>query len=205
MGYRAIRICLEHPDLFHVQLRAIYRASQYGVVRILLPMITSLEEVQEAKRQIETVKRELSEEGIPYGEVRLGLMIETPAAALISDRLAQEADFFSIGTNDLIQYTLAVDRQNPRLGRFYQPYHEGVLRLIRLVIKNAPEAGRPVGICGELAAVYDFTGEGTDTGMLVTFMTACCHVPFVILVSKSKGGRQYDRFTLWPALHRLFV
>ncbi len=165
MGYRAIRICLEHPDLFHVQLRAIYRASQYGVVRILLPMITSLEEVQEAKRQIETVKRELSEEGIPYGEVRLGLMIETPAAALISDRLAQEADFFSIGTNDLIQYTLAVDRQNPRLGRFYQPYHEGVLRLIRLVIKNAHEAGRPVGICGELAADLSLTEEWLRLGV----------------------------------------
>ncbi len=165
MGFRAIRICLERPQLFRTQLRAIYRASHYGAVRILLPMITSLEEVREAKCQIEIVKQELREEGVPYGKVKLGVMIETPAAALISDQLAQEVDFFSVGTNDLIQYTLAIDRQNPRLGRFYQPYHEGVLRLIRLVIKNARQAGCMVGICGELAADLNLTEEWLQLGV----------------------------------------
>lgn len=109
--------------------------------------------------------KELREEGVPYGKVKLGVMIETPAAALISDQLAQEVDFFSIGTNDLIQYTLAIDRQNPRLGRFYQPYHEGVLRLIRLVIKNARQAGCMVGICGELAADLNLTEEWLQLGV----------------------------------------
>lgn len=125
MGYRAIRICLDQQEIFRTQLRAIYRASVYGTVAVMFPMIISVEEVREIKRQIEAVKEELRQEQIPFEEIETGIMIETPAAALISDELAREVDFFSIGTNDLSQYTLAVDRQNPQLERFFD-------RIIRL-------------------------------------------------------------------------
>ena len=153
MGMRALRICLNRPEIFRVQLRALFRASAYGKLGIMFPMVTSVWEVREAKRMCEEVKRDLKHEGIPYSDdVKIGVMIETPAAAVISDRLAKEVDFFSIGTNDLTQYTLACDRQNNDLGRFYDPHHPAVLRLIKLVTENAHKNGIWVGICGELGA-----------------------------------------------------
>ncbi|MDF2941481.1 MAG: phosphoenolpyruvate--protein phosphotransferase [Herbinix sp.] len=157
LGYRAIRICLDRNDLFKTQLRAIYRASMYGKISIMFPMIISLEEVRKIKVIIEEVKKELGEEGISFAEVELGIMIETPAAALISDILAKEVDFFSIGTNDLTQYTLAIDRQNQKLDKLYDPYHPAVLRLIDVVAHNAHDNGIWVGICGELAGDLTMT------------------------------------------------
>ena len=158
MGMRALRICLNRPEIFRVQLRALFRASAYGKLGIMFPMVTSVWEVREAKRMCEEVKRDLKHEGIPYSDdVKIGVMIETPAAAVISDRLAKEVDFFSIGTNDLTQYTLACDRQNNDLGRFYNPHHPAVLRLIRMVTENAHKNGIWVGICGELGADLTLT------------------------------------------------
>ena len=158
LGYRAIRICLTRRDFFKTQLRALFRASAFGKLGIMFPMVTSVWEVREAKRMCEEVRRELKNEGIPYSEdVQIGIMIETPAAAINSDRLAKEVDFFSIGTNDLTQYTLACDRQNNDLGRFYDPHHPAVLRLIRLVTENAHKNGIWVGICGELGADLTLT------------------------------------------------
>ena len=153
MGMRALRICLTRPEIFRTQLRALFRASAYGKLGIMFPMVTSVWEVREAKKLCEEVKRDLKHEGIPYSEdVQIGIMIETPAAAINSDRLAQEVDFISLGTNDLTQYTLACDRQNNDLGRFYDPHHPAVLRLIKLVTENAHKNGIWVGICGELGA-----------------------------------------------------
>ena len=153
MGMRALRICLTRPEIFRTQLRALFRASAYGKLGIMFPMVTSVWEVREAKKLCEEVKRDLKHEGIPYSEdVQIGIMIETPAAAVNSDRLAKEVDFFSIGTNDLTQYTLACDRQNNDLGRFYDPHHPAVLRLIKLVVDNAHKNGIWAGICGELGA-----------------------------------------------------
>ena len=158
MGMRALRICLNRPEIFRVQLRALFRASSYGKLGIMFPMVTSVWEVREAKRMCEEVKRDLKHEGIPYSDdVKIGVMIETPAAAMISDRLAKEVDFFSIGTNDLTQYTLACDRQNNDLGRFYNPHHPAVLRLIQMVTENAHKNGIWVGICGELGADLTLT------------------------------------------------
>ena len=158
MGMRALRICLNRPEIFRVQLRALFRASAYGKLGIMFPMVTSVWEVREAKRMCEEVKRDLKHEGIPYSDdVQIGVMIETPAAAVISDRLAKEVDFFSIGTNDLTQYTLACDRQNNDLGRFYNPHHPAVLRLIQMVTENAHKNGIWVGICGELGADLTLT------------------------------------------------
>ena len=158
MGMRALRICLSRPEVFRTQLRALYRASAYGKLGIMFPMVTNVWEVREAKRLCEEVKRDLKTEGIPYSEdVSLGIMIETPAAVMLSDRLAKEGDFFSIGTNDLTQYTLACDRQNNDLGRFYDPHHPAVLRMIRLVTQNAHKNGIWVGICGELGADLTLT------------------------------------------------
>ena len=158
MGMRALRICLTRPEIFRTQLRALFRASAYGKLGIMFPMVTSVWEVREAKRMCEEVKRDLKHEGIPYSDdVKIGVMIETPAAAVISDRLAKEVDFFSIGTNDLTQYTLACDRQNNDLGRFYNPHHPAVLRLIRMVTENAHKNGIWVGICGELGADLTLT------------------------------------------------
>lgn len=165
LGYRAIRICLTQPELFKTQLRAIYRAGAYGNISVMYPMITSWEEIRDIKAVVEEVKGELASEGIPYGEVKQGVMIETPAAALISDIIAKEVDFFSIGTNDLTQYTLAVDRQNQKLGRFYQPHHEAVMRLIKMVVDNAHQAGIWAGICGELGADTQLTARFLEMGV----------------------------------------
>ena len=161
MGYRAIRICLDRKDIFKTQLRAIYRASYYGTISVMFPMIISVEEVREAKAVVDEVKAELDAEGIPYGDVEIGIMIETPAAAMISDLLAKEVDFFSVGTNDLTQYTLAIDRQNPKLDRFYTPHHEAILRMLRMIVENGHAGGCWVGICGEL---------GADTELTETFL-----------------------------------
>ena len=158
MGMRALRISLSRPDFFRTQLRALYRASAYGNLGIMFPMVTSVWEVRETKKLIESVKKELHDEGIPYSDhVEIGVMIETPAAAIISDRLAKEVDFFSCGTNDLTQYTLACDRQNNDLGRFYDPHHLSVIRLLKMVTENAHKNGIWVGICGELGADLDLT------------------------------------------------
>ncbi len=157
LGYRAIRICLDRISLFKTQLRAIFRASAFGEVSIMFPMIISLEEVVELKKIVEEVKKELLAEEIPYSSVELGIMIETPAAAIISDLLAKEVDFFSLGTNDLTQYTLAIDRQNRKIERFYNAHHTAILRLIELVTKNAHDHGIWVGICGELASDLSLT------------------------------------------------
>ena len=153
MGMRGIRVCLRRRDLFRTQLRALLRASVFGRLSVMLPMITSEEEVRDAMGLITETKEELKAEGIPHSEeIEWGIMIETPAAALISDRLAPMVDFFSIGTNDLTQYTLAMDRQNRSLSTFFDPHHEAVLRLIELTVENAHRAGKWVGICGELGA-----------------------------------------------------
>lgn len=165
LGYRAIRICLEQPDIFRTQLRAIYRASIYGDISIMLPMIISLDEVKRAKEIINEVKRSLDDEGIAYKDCELGIMIETPAAVMISDLLAGEVDFFSIGTNDLTQYTLAIDRQNPKLESFNNPHHEAVLRMIKMVIDNGHSGGCWVGICGELAADLSLTQTFIEMGI----------------------------------------
>ena len=158
LGNRALRICLNRPELFKTQLRALYRASAFGHLGIMFPMVTSVWEVREAKKMCALVKQELKAEGIPYDEhVQVGIMIETPAAAVISDRLAKEVDFFSCGTNDLTQYTLACDRQNNDLGRFFNPHHPAVLRLLKMVTDNAHKNGIWVGICGELGADLDLT------------------------------------------------
>ena len=161
LGYRAIRICLTRPEIFKTQLRAIYRASHFGTISIMFPMIISVDEVRRAKAIAEEVKSELEELGLPYGDVELGIMIETPAAAIMSDELAKEVDFFSIGTNDLTQYTLAIDRQNPKLEAFNDPHHPAILRLIAMVIENAHKYGAWAGICGEL---------GADTSLTETFI-----------------------------------
>ena len=157
MGYRAIRICLDRRDIFRTQLRALLRASTYGNIGIMYPMIISVDEVKEIKKIVESIKAELTEKGIEYGEVEQGIMIETPAAVMISDLLAEEVDFFSIGTNDLTQYTLAIDRQNSKLDNIYDSHHPAVLRMIQKTIENGHKAGCWVGICGELGADMTLT------------------------------------------------
>ncbi len=166
LGNRALRICLNRPEIFKTQLRALYRASAYGRLSIMFPMVTSVWEVKEAKKMCEQVKKELTAEGIPYSdEVDVGIMIETPAAAVISDRLAKIVDFFSIGTNDLTQYTLACDRQNNDLGRFFNAHHPAVLRLIKMVAENAHKEGIWCGICGELGADLELTETFLSIGV----------------------------------------
>lgn len=157
MGYRAIRICLDRRDIFRTQLRALLRASAYGNIGIMYPMIISVDEVKEIKKIVESIKAELTEKGIEYGKVEQGIMIETPAAVMISDLLAEEVDFFSIGTNDLTQYTLAIDRQNSKLDNIYDAHHPAVLRMIQQTIENGHKAGCWVGICGELGADMTLT------------------------------------------------
>ena len=162
MGYRAIRICLEQPDIFKTQLRALLRAAKFGNLSIMYPMITSVEEVMSIKEIVKEVEKELQEENLPYAIPEQGIMIETPAAVMMSAELAEHVDFFSIGTNDLTQYTLAIDRQNSRLDRFYNPHHEAVLRMIQMTIDGAHKHGKWVGICGEL---------GADTTLTERFIT----------------------------------
>lgn len=157
MGLRAIRICLTRPDVFKTQLRALFRASAYGNIAVMYPMIISVDEVRKIKEIVAEVKKELEEQHIEYGEVEQGIMIETPAAVVMSDELAKEVDFFSIGTNDLTQYTLAIDRQNPELDTFYDSHHPAILRMIQTVVDNAHKAGIWAGICGELGADTSLT------------------------------------------------
>ena len=161
MGYRAIRICLDRREVFKTQLRALYRASYYGTIAIMFPMIISVTEVQTIKKIIEEVKKELDEEKIPYKDVELGIMIETPAAVMMSEELAQEVDFFSVGTNDLTQYTLAIDRQNPKLDNIYDSHHPAILKMLKMIVDNGHKGGCWVGICGEL---------GADTTLTETFL-----------------------------------
>ena len=157
LGYRAIRICLTREEIFKTQLRAILRASAFGNISVMFPMIISVEEVKRAKAILEEVKAELRTDGIAYKDIEIGVMIETPASVMISEELAEEVDFFSIGTNDLTQYTLAIDRQNPNLDTFYDPHHPAVLRMIQKTIENGHKGGAWVGICGELGADIELT------------------------------------------------
>ena len=166
LGYRAIRICLTRPEIFKTQLRALYRAAVYGNLSIMFPMIISVSEVKKIKEIIAQVQAELKAEGIPYKEdVELGVMIETPAAVMISRELAKEVDFFSVGTNDLTQYTLAIDRQNQKLDTFYDPHHPAVLAMIKMAADNAHAEGKWIGICGELGADLELTEEFLKMGL----------------------------------------
>ena len=189
LGYRAIRICLKQPDLFRTQIRALFRAAVYGKLSVMYPMIISTEEVEQIQKIAAEVKEELEKAEIPFRVPEQGIMIETPAAVMISDELAQMVDFFSIGTNDLTQYTLAIDRQNQKLDDFYNPHHKAVLRMIKMVVDNAHKAGKWVGICGELGADLTLTAEFVRMGVdelsvapsmvlnirkIVREMTACC-------------------------------
>lgn len=181
MGYRAIRICLDRPEIFKTQLRAIYRASAFGKISVMFPMIISKEEVVEAKRIVRQVCDGLDRDNIPYSkEVEIGVMIETPAAALISDELAKEVDFFSIGTNDLTQYSLAIDRQNNKISSMYNPHHKSVLRMIKMVVDSAHKNGIWVGICGELAADEALTETFLSMGVDELSMSA----PFILGIRK---------------------
>ncbi|MDE6627354.1 MAG: phosphoenolpyruvate--protein phosphotransferase [Lachnospiraceae bacterium] len=165
MGYRAIRICLDRVEIFKTQLRALYRASAFGTISIMFPMIISVKEVQDIKKICEEVRAELDAGNVEYGEVELGIMIETPAAVMISDLLAKEVDFFSIGTNDLTQYTLAIDRQNPKLDNIYDSHHPAILRMIQMVIDNGHKENCWVGICGELGADTTLTEKFIKMGI----------------------------------------
>ena len=165
LGYRAIRICLTQPEIFKTQLRALYRAAVYGNISIMYPMIISADVVLQIKKISEEVKEELKKDEIPYKDVEEGIMIETPAAAMISDELAKLVDFFSIGTNDLTQYTLAIDRQNQKLDTFFNPHHEAILRFIKMVVDNAHKEGKWAGICGELGADPELTEQFVKMGV----------------------------------------
>lgn len=165
MGYRAIRICLKQPDIFKTQLRALLRAAIYGNLAIMYPMITAVEEVKQIQAIVKEVQQELEENDIPYSLPEQGIMIETPAAVMISDELAELVDFFSIGTNDLTQYTLAIDRQNEKLDDFYNPHHKAILKMIQMVVDNAHQCGKWAGICGELGADTDLTEEFVRMGV----------------------------------------
>ena len=165
MGYRAIRICLDRVNIFKTQLRAIYRASAFGTAAIMFPMIISVSEIRRIKEIVEEVKTELTREGISFNRVELGIMVETPAAVMISEELAKEVEFFSIGTNDLTQYTLAIDRQNQSLDNIYDSHHPAVLRMIQMTIENGHKGGAWVGICGELASDTTLTKTFIDMGI----------------------------------------
>jgi phosphotransferase system enzyme I (PtsI) len=185
MGMRAIRICLTRPQLFKTQLRAIYRASAYGNAAIMFPMISSVEELSRAKDIAREVRDDLTARNIPFKEdTPIGIMIETPAAAVISDLLAKEADFFSIGTNDLTQYTLAVDRQNEAISEFCNTHHEAILRLIRQTCENARREGIPVGICGSLGADKTLTKTFLDMGLDELSVEPSCVLPLRKLIAE---------------------
>lgn len=165
LGYRAIRICLKQPDIFKTQLRALLRATMFGNLSIMYPMITSVEEVKKVYAIVDEVKAELDEAGIPYKVPEQGIMIETPASVMVSDELAELVDFFSVGTNDLTQYTLAIDRQNDRLDDFYNPHHKAILKMIAMAAENAHKCGKWIGICGELGADTELTEEFLRMGI----------------------------------------
>ncbi len=165
LGYRAIRICLKQPEIFRTQIRALLRAAAYGNLSVMYPMVISVEEVKHIYAFVEEVEQELKQAQIPYRIPEQGIMIETPAAVMISDELAELVDFFSIGTNDLTQYTLAIDRQNQKLEDFYDPHHKAILRMIRMVVENAHKCGKWAGICGELGADLELTREFLDLGV----------------------------------------
>ena len=165
MGYRAIRICLKQPEIFKTQLRALLRAAVYGNLSVMYPMITSEEEVAKIQKIVKEVENELTKEGVPYQIPEQGIMIETPAAVMVSDELAQMVDFFSIGTNDLTQYTMAIDRQNAKLDDFYNAHHKAIIRMIRMVTENAHKHGKWVGICGELGADLELTDTFMEIGV----------------------------------------
>ena len=165
MGYRAIRICLKQPEIFRTQLRALFRAAVFGNLSVMYPMIISVEEVQKIYEIVDSVKAELDSDGVPYKIPEQGIMIETPAAVMVSDELAELVDFFSIGTNDLTQYTLAIDRQNEKLDEFYNAHHKAILRMIKMTVENAHKAGKWAGICGELGADLELTEEFVRMGV----------------------------------------
>ena len=165
MGYRAIRICLKQQDIFKTQLRALLRASAYGNISIMYPMIISVGEVEKIYKIVDEVKAELEKDGVPYKVPEQGIMIETPAAVMVSDELAQMVDFFSIGTNDLTQYTLAIDRQNAKLDDFYDAHHPAILRMIQMVVDSAHKYGKWAGICGELGADAELTEQFVRMGL----------------------------------------
>lgn len=194
MGCRAIRICLTRPEIFKTQLRALFRASAYGNIAIMYPMITSVKEVQKIKEIVAEVKAEMDAAGIPYGNPEQGIMIETPAAVIVGDELAKEVDFFSIGTNDLTQYTLAIDRQNTKLDEFYDSHHPAILRMISMVVESAHKAGIWAGICGELGADQTLTKEFLAMGLDELSVSPGSILPIrkIILetdVAKYKAGR----------------
>lgn len=185
MGYRAIRICLDREEIFRTQLRAILRASAYGNVGIMYPMIISVDEVRRCKEVLNEVRGELENQKIPVGEIEQGIMIETPAAVMISDLLAEEVEFFSIGTNDLTQYTLAIDRQNAKLDPVYDPHHPAVLRMIRMTVENGHKGGCWVGICGELGADTTLTGEFLRMGIDELSVTPASVLPIRKIIRES--------------------
>lgn len=188
LGYRAIRICLTRPEVFKTQLRALYRTSAFGNISIMYPMITSVWEVKQIKKIVEEVKEELRSQNIEFGEVAQGIMIETPAAVMISRELAKEVDFFSIGTNDLTQYTLAIDRQNPKLDDFYDAHHPAVLEMIRMVAQNAHAEGIWVGICGELGADLELTEQFLQMGIDELSVSPGRILPIRKIVRESECG-----------------
>lgn len=188
LGYRAIRICLTRPEVFKTQLRALYRASAFGNISIMYPMITSVWEVKQIKKIVEEVKEELRSQNIEFGEVAQGVMIETPAAVMISRELAKEVDFFSIGTNDLTQYTLAIDRQNPKLDDFYDAHHPAVLEMIRMVAQNAHAEGIWAGICGELGADLELTEQFLQMGIDELSVSPGRILPIRKIVRESECG-----------------
>lgn len=188
MGYRAIRICLKQQDIFKTQLRALLRASAYGNISIMFPMIISVNEVRQIKAIVAEVKEELISQGITVGDVELGIMIETPAAVMISDLLAKEVDFFSIGTNDLTQYTLAIDRQNSKLDDIYDSHHEAILRMIRMVVENGHKNNCWVGICGELGADTTLTEEFIKMGIDELSVSPTFVLPIRKIIRGIKAG-----------------
>jgi phosphotransferase system enzyme I (PtsI) len=197
MGCRAIRICLTRPEIFKTQLRALFRASVFGKIAVMYPMIISVDEVRQIKKIAEEVAAELKEQGIAFRVPKQGIMIETPAAVLISDELAKEVDFFSIGTNDLTQYTLAIDRQNTRLDAFYDPHHPAVLRMISMVVENAHRAGIWAGICGELGADPSLTREFLAMGVDELSVAPGSILPIRDIVLNTKGKGRTGSPSVW--------
>ena len=185
LGCRAIRICLTRPEIFKTQLRALFRASAYGKIAIMYPMITSVGEVRQIKAIVEEVKASLAEQGIEYGNPEQGIMIETPAAAIISDELAKEVDFFSIGTNDLTQLTLGMDRTNSRLERFYNTHHPALLKMIRIIVTNIHLEGKKIALCGDLAADLSLTEKFIQMGI---DGVVCSTEPGTCFEKKNKGN-----------------